>query len=87
MISEWLSVMKKDDAEEFVMVGFITAQGRDNPEDPSAFVFKECRVFGTGKVYLGRAWRSHSTVFFYKSKLSDVVVPEGWDSWNYAGQE
>ncbi|KAI3922955.1 hypothetical protein MKW98_007086 [Papaver atlanticum] len=87
VISEGLSVMKKDDAEEFVVVGFITARGRDSPENPSAFVFKECRVFGTGKVYLGRAWRNHSTVLFYRSKLSDVVVPEGWDSWNYAGQE
>ncbi|KAI3900159.1 hypothetical protein MKW92_026253 [Papaver armeniacum] len=87
VISEGLSIMKKDDAEEFVVVGFITAQGRDSPEDPSAFVFKGCRVFGTGKVYLGRAWRSHSTMLFYRSKLSDVVVPEGWDSWNYAGQD
>ncbi|XP_026400070.1 probable pectinesterase 29 [Papaver somniferum] len=87
VISEGLSVMKKDDAEEFVVVGFITAQGRDIPEDPSAFVFKECRVFGTDKVYLGRAWISHSIVLFYKSKLSDVVIPKGWDSWNYVGQE
>ncbi|KAI3982855.1 hypothetical protein MKX01_010338 [Papaver californicum] len=87
VISEGLSTMKKDDPEEFVVEGFITAQGRDSSENPSAFVFKGCRVFGNGKVYLGRAWRSHSTVLFYRSKLSDVVVPEGWNSWNYAGQE
>ncbi|KAI3831281.1 hypothetical protein MKX03_034067 [Papaver bracteatum] len=73
VISEWLSVMKKDDSKQFVV-----------PRKPSAFVFKECRVFGTGKVYLGRAWRSHFIVLFYRFKLSNVVVPKGWDSWNYA---
>ncbi|KAI3941645.1 hypothetical protein MKX01_018235 [Papaver californicum] len=73
VISEGLSTMKKDDAEEFVVAGFITAHGRDSSENPSAFVFKECR-----------SWRSHSTVLFYRSKLTDVVVPEGWNSWNYA---
>ncbi|MCL7042593.1 hypothetical protein MKW94_010218 [Papaver nudicaule] len=87
VIAEGLSVMKKTDDEEFVAAGFITAQGRDSLESPSAFVFKGCQVFGTGKVYLGRAWRSHSTVLFYRSKLTDVVVPEGWNSWDYAGHE
>nr|GMD24779.1 probable pectinesterase 29 [Ipomoea batatas] len=62
------------------LVGFITAQGRDNPDDNSAFVFKNCRVFGTGKTFLGRPWRSYARVIFYNTFMDNVVVPEGWTS-------
>lgn len=61
----------------------MTAQGRENPNDESGFVFKSCYLRGNGKVYLGRAWRPYSRVLFYDSDLSNVVVPEGWDAWEY----
>ncbi|OVA13603.1 Pectinesterase [Macleaya cordata] len=67
--------------------GFITAQARDSSEATNGFVFKYCNVFGSGKAYLGRAWRSHSRVLFYKSTLSDVVFPLGWNAWNFTGNE
>ncbi|KAI3978252.1 hypothetical protein MKX01_013083 [Papaver californicum] len=67
--------------------GYITAQGRDSGKNRSAFVFKECDVIGTGKAYLGRPWRCHSTVLFYNSKISNAVVPQGWDIWNCHGHE
>ncbi|KAF3779483.1 putative pectinesterase 29 [Nymphaea thermarum] len=68
--------------------GYITAQGRDrvNSSFGSAFVFSHCKVFGTGPVFLGRAWRPYSRVIFYRTYMSDVVVPEGWDAWNQPTQ-
>ncbi|XP_058077614.1 probable pectinesterase 29 [Magnolia sinica] len=67
--------------------GYVTAQRRSNPTDPNGFVFKFCTVAGTGKVFLGRAWGPSSRVVFHNSDISDVVVPEGWDAWTYAGHE
>ncbi|XP_030458867.1 probable pectinesterase 55 [Syzygium oleosum] len=69
------------------VTGFITAQGRSNPDDASGFVFKECNVFGSGSALLGRAWRAYARVVFYHSNFTDVVNPRGWDAWNFAGQE
>ncbi|KAG7555774.1 Pectinesterase catalytic [Arabidopsis suecica] len=67
------------------VTGYITAQGRDNPYDANGFVFINCLVYGTGKAYLGRAWRPYSRVIFYNSNLTDVVVPRGWWEWNQTG--
>nr|KYP50010.1 putative pectinesterase 29 [Cajanus cajan] len=67
--------------------GFITAQGRTNSEDESGFVFKECKVFGNGTTYLGRPWRSNARVFFYKTNMSNIIQPTGWNAWNFAGHE
>ncbi|XP_021805480.1 probable pectinesterase 29 [Prunus avium] len=67
--------------------GYITAQGRDNPNEASGFVFKDCKVSGTGSTYLGRAWRGYSRVIFYNSNFSKIVVPQGWDAWHFQGNE
>ncbi|KAK6911662.1 Pectinesterase, catalytic [Dillenia turbinata] len=67
--------------------GFITAQARNSRQDPSGFVFKFCTVQGSGQAYLGRAYREYSRVLFYKSSLSEAIVPQGWDSWSYGGRE
>ncbi|KAJ7955591.1 Pectinesterase [Quillaja saponaria] len=61
------------------LAGFITAQGRTNPNDGNGFVFKDCHVFGTGSAYLGRPWRDYARVLFYKSNFSSIVQPEGWE--------
>ncbi|KAH6786777.1 Pectin lyase-like superfamily protein [Perilla frutescens var. hirtella] len=67
--------------------GYITAQGRENPHDTSGFVFKDCKIAGNGKAYLGRAWREYARVVFYNTLMSDIVVPQGWYAWNGAGKE
>ncbi|KAI4389285.1 hypothetical protein MLD38_001526 [Melastoma candidum] len=69
------------------LAGFITAQGRMSPQDESGYVFLGGKVVGTGKTYLGRAYRQYSRVVFKSTYFSGVVVPEGWNAWNYAGQE
>ncbi|KAJ4976169.1 hypothetical protein NE237_001275 [Protea cynaroides] len=68
-------------------VGFITAQRRTSPDDPSGFVFKQAAVVGKGLTNLGRAYGPYSRVIFVRSMLSEVVVPKGWDAWNYVGHE
>lgn len=69
------------------LVGFITAQGRSNPADANGFVFKECNVIGTGKVFLGRPWRDFARVLYFNSTLSDVITPQGWDVWGSVHRE
>ncbi|KAJ9171707.1 hypothetical protein P3X46_015031 [Hevea brasiliensis] len=67
--------------------GSITAQKKEWPQLSSGFVFKDCEINGNGKAYLGRAWGPYSTVVYYNSIMSDVIVPEGWDAWNYVHHE
>ncbi|KAL3507339.1 hypothetical protein ACH5RR_032721 [Cinchona calisaya] len=69
------------------LTGFVTAQARADPSDPSGFIFKDCNIIGDGKTYLGRPWRDYARVIFYNTSMSNVVVPEGWNSWSYAGHE
>ncbi|KAI9182474.1 hypothetical protein LWI28_025708 [Acer negundo] len=74
-------------AEQYA-TGYITAQGRNSSTDPSAFVFKTCNITGTnGKAYLGRACGGYSRVIFADSTIADIIVPEGWDAWNYIHKE
>nr|GMD83467.1 probable pectinesterase 29 [Ipomoea batatas] len=63
-------------------IGYITAQGRSRAQDSNAFVFKNSEVVGNGRALLGRAWRSYARTIFYNSSLSNIVVPQGWDSWS-----
>ncbi|GMI98896.1 hypothetical protein like AT2G47280 [Hibiscus trionum] len=67
--------------------GYITAQGRNSSYDPSGFVFKSCEFTGSGKTYLGRAYGPYSRVIIYRSVLSDLIIPAGWDAWYYVHQE
>ncbi|KAL4602869.1 hypothetical protein ACB092_10G084200 [Castanea dentata] len=68
-------------------IGYITAQGRDSAEESSGFVFKDCVIHGRGIAYLGRAWKAFSRVVIANSKLSDIVVPVGWDAWQFVGHD
>ncbi|KAK1695158.1 hypothetical protein QYE76_011855 [Lolium multiflorum] len=70
-----------------VTPGFITAHGRNSAQDGTGFVFNGGKVSGVTPAYLGRAWRAYARVIFYQTDMSDVVVSQGWDAWNYKGQE
>lgn len=59
----------------------ITAHARDNPTNDVGYSFVQCSVTGTGKKsFLGRTWRSHPTVVFAYSDISDVIDPAGWSN-------
>ncbi|KAM1262334.1 hypothetical protein ACFX2J_027283 [Malus domestica] len=65
---------------------YITAQGRDSPNDTTGFVFKDCNVFGTGPILLGRAYRQFARVFA-STNMENNINPEGWLAWHYSGSE
>ncbi|CAJ2666441.1 unnamed protein product [Trifolium pratense] len=67
--------------------GYITAQGRDDANEPGGFVFKDCVVFGSATTYLGRPWRKYARVLFFNSNLTNIVEPSGWNTWNSEGNE
>jgi len=67
--------------------GFITAQRRNSSTEPTGFVFRGGQVTGIGKVNLGRAYGPYSRVIFWKTYLSSVILPGGWDAWKYRGHE
>ncbi|KAF4347224.1 hypothetical protein F8388_009894 [Cannabis sativa] len=68
-------------------VGYITAQGRESSNETSGYVFHSNTIKGTGPTLLGRAYRPHSRVLFYKTYMSDIVSPEGWNAWESKGHE
>ncbi|KAK9902540.1 hypothetical protein M0R45_001477 [Rubus argutus] len=61
--------------------GYITAQGREGPNETTGFVFKNCHVSGSGTTFLGRAYRNYSRVLFVGTYMRNVITPEGWSLW------
>ncbi|KAJ8564584.1 hypothetical protein K7X08_001044 [Anisodus acutangulus] len=62
--------------------GAVTAHGRASKEEDSGFAFVNCNVGGTGRIWLGRAWRPFSTVVFANTFMADIISPEGWNDLN-----
>ncbi|RXH75487.1 hypothetical protein DVH24_030208 [Malus domestica] len=62
--------------------GYITAQGRDNPNDSTGFVFKDCDIFGTGP---GAPTEHMQRVLFASTYMENVINPEGWPAWHPSG--
>nr|GMC70713.1 probable pectinesterase 8 [Ipomoea batatas] len=62
--------------------GAVTAHGRNSKEEDSGFAFVNCSLGGTGRIWLGRAWRPFSTVIFSNTYITDIVAPEGWNDFN-----
>ncbi|KAI3976614.1 hypothetical protein MKX01_008472 [Papaver californicum] len=62
--------------------GAITAHGRASNDENSGFAFVNCFVGGTGRVWLGRAWRPFSRVIFAYTSMTSIIAPEGWNDLN-----
>ncbi|KAM0967780.1 hypothetical protein ACFX2A_016519 [Malus domestica] len=61
--------------------GAITAQKRDSPSQDAGFLFLGGEITGVGRAVLGRPWGPYSTVIFAYTKMSNAILPQGWDSW------
>lgn len=67
---------------------YVTAQSKRYPEQQSGYVFDHCRITAdtqSGKVFLGRPWRTYATVVFLNSDLDQKIDPAGWAEW-HAGE-
>ncbi|KAL3517128.1 hypothetical protein ACH5RR_024030 [Cinchona calisaya] len=65
-----------------VINGAVTAHGRTSKDENSGFAFVNCSLGGTGRIWLGRAWRPFSTVVFAYTSMSDIIASEGWNDFN-----
>jgi pectin methylesterase-like acyl-CoA thioesterase len=62
--------------------GAVTAHGRISKDENTGFSFVNCTLGGTGRIWLGRAWRPYSSVIFSYTSMTDIVAPEGWNDFN-----
>ncbi|KAK9697585.1 hypothetical protein RND81_08G046900 [Saponaria officinalis] len=61
--------------------GAVTAQGRSSMLDDTGFSFVNCKVTGSGVLYLGRAWGPFSRVIFAYTFMDNIILPKGWYDW------
>jgi pectin methylesterase-like acyl-CoA thioesterase len=61
--------------------GFVTAQGKHYPSQPSEFIFRNARLTadpGVQNVFLGQPWRDFSTVIFLNPQLGPHIGAAGF---------
>ncbi|KAJ4847157.1 hypothetical protein Tsubulata_036539 [Turnera subulata] len=58
--------------------GALTAQKRESLLQETGFSFVNCKVTGSGALYLGRAWGTFSTVVFAYTYMDKIITPTGW---------
>ncbi|GAB4834990.1 Probable pectinesterase 68 [Ancistrocladus abbreviatus] len=63
--------------------GSIAAQDRKSPDEKTGFAFLNCRVTGTGPLYVGRAMGQYSRIVYSYTYFDDLVAHGGWDDWDH----
>ncbi|XP_039044342.1 probable pectinesterase 53 [Hibiscus syriacus] len=61
--------------------GALTAQKRESFLEETVFSFVNCRVTGSGELYLGRALGVFSRVVFVYTYMDKIITPRGWYDW------
>jgi polygalacturonase len=67
------------------VIGYLTAQGRQDKDEQSVFVFNHCRLTadpGVSHVWLGRPWRPWASVVFLNTEMGAHIEPAGWREWH-----
>ncbi|KAL6903372.1 hypothetical protein ACP4OV_004185 [Aristida adscensionis] len=67
--------------------GSVAAQGRHAPCERTGFAFVNCRVTGTGRLYVGRAMGQYSRIVYAYTYFDSLVAPGGWDDWDHASNK
>ncbi|RVW96315.1 putative pectinesterase 53 [Vitis vinifera] len=65
----------------------LTAQGRSSLLEDTGFSFVNCKVTGSGALFLGRAWGPFSRVVFAYTYMDDIIIPKGWYNWGDPSRE
>ncbi|CAK9172716.1 unnamed protein product [Ilex paraguariensis] len=69
------------------VTGALTAQGRSSLLEDTGFSFLNCKVTGSGALYLGRAWGPFSRVVFAYTYMDNIIIPKGWYNWGDPNRE
>ena len=67
--------------------GSVAAQGRHGPCERTGFAFVNCRVTGTGQLYVGRAMGQYSRIVYAYTYFDSVIAPGGWDDWDHTSNK
>ncbi|KAF5753026.1 Pectin lyase-like superfamily protein isoform 1 [Tripterygium wilfordii] len=67
--------------------GALTAQKRGSLLEETGFSFVNCKVTGSGALYLGRAWGTFSRVVFAYTYMDKIITPRGWYDWGDKNRE
>ena len=67
--------------------GSLTAQKRNESKMHTGFAFLDCKVDGTGIVYLGRAWGNFSRTVFSYTYMSDIIYGPGWSDFGFPDRQ
>ncbi|XP_050228469.1 probable pectinesterase 53 [Mercurialis annua] len=67
--------------------GALTAQKRESMLEETGFSFVNCKVTGSGALYLGRAWGTFSRVVFVYTYMDKIITPTGWYDWGDKNRE
>jgi polygalacturonase len=66
-------------------IGYLTAQGKQQPDEQSLFVFNRAQLTadaGVTHVWLGRPWRPRASVVFLRSEMGAQIEPAGFREWH-----
>ena len=75
---------------ESVGKGYVSAQSRTDPAQPTGYVFRDCTLGGTApnaSVFLGRPWRPYARVIYIECTLGPQIDPTGWNNWRDPARE
>ncbi|XWS38574.1 hypothetical protein CRYUN_Cryun19dG0143100 [Craigia yunnanensis] len=63
--------------------GSIAAHDRNSPDEKTSFAFVNCKVTGTGPLYVGRAMGQYSRIVYAYTYFDNLVAHGGWDDWDH----
>lgn len=84
---DWMGMQGCDVHAIAQRYGALTAQARSSMLDDTGFSFLNCKVTGSGALYLGRAWGPFSRVVFAYTYIDNIIIPAGWYNWGDPNRE
>ena len=73
-------------AHDSYISGSLTAQKISSPNENTRFAFIDCKITGTGQVYLGRAWGPYSRTVYINTYMDSIIILERTDVWRVSKQ-